>query len=68
MIEWLSANIGTIIVVIILIAVVAGIILWMRRDKKKGKSTCGCNCSTCQMHGACHQKGNPKQQSNDGSL
>ncbi len=62
MIAWLSANIGTIIVVIVLIAVVAGIILWMRHDKKQGKSSCGGNCGACQMHGACHQNNNSKRQ------
>lgn len=45
---------GTLIVGII----VAGIIFLAARklytDKKKGKSSCGCNCSCCPNNGACH--------------
>ena len=47
---------GTAVVVIIL-AVVVGLIIWsMVRDKKAGKSSCGCNCGNCPMAGKCHQK------------
>lgn len=56
MIIWLSENIGTIIVSIILILIVASVIIKMVRDKKKGKSSCGCGCSSCAMSGACHGK------------
>ena len=54
MFDWLSANIGTIMITLILIAVVAAIILVMRRDKKNGKSACGGNCGHCPMGGSCH--------------
>lgn len=53
-IAWISANIGTIIVCAILIAVVALLIWSMIRDKKKGKSSCGCGCSSCALSGSCH--------------
>ena len=56
MIGWISDNIGTIVISLILIAIVAGIIVKMVRDKKKGKSSCGCNCGCCSMNGACHPK------------
>ncbi len=56
MISWISDNIGTIVISLILIAIVAGIIVKMVRDKKKGKSSCGCNCGCCSMNGACHPK------------
>ena len=36
-----------IIIGIILIAAVAAVIIKMRRDKKSGKSGCGCNCGSC---------------------
>ena len=56
MFAWLSANIGTIIVCVILAIIVAAIIVKLRKDKKQGKPTCGCNCAHCAMHGACHPK------------
>ena len=47
--EWLSQNAGTIMVGLILIAIVAGIICKMIKDKKSGKGTCSCgsDCSKC---------------------
>ena len=55
MIEFLSANIGTIIVFIVLAVIVGAIIYKMYRDKKKGKSSCRCNCSSCPMANECHK-------------
>lgn len=43
---------GTAIVLCILIAIVAGIIFKLVKDKKNGKSSCGCDCSSCG--GCCH--------------
>ena len=45
MISWISDNLGTILISLILLAMVAGIIWSMRRDKKRGKSSCAGNCS-----------------------
>ncbi len=56
MLAWLSANVGTILIVLALIAVVTGVIVKMVNDRKKGKSSCGCNCAHCAMRGACHPK------------
>lgn len=55
MFEFLSANIGTIIVAVVLIIIVTVIISKMFRDKKQGKSSCGCNCSSCPMANECHK-------------
>ena len=49
---WLTENLGTIIISLILLAVVATIIISMIRDRKKGKSSCGCDCAHCG--GAAH--------------
>lgn len=54
MLSWLSANIGTILISLVLICIVAAVIIIMRRDKKKGKSTCGGNCGHCPMGTSCH--------------
>ncbi|MCR5600945.1 MAG: FeoB-associated Cys-rich membrane protein [Ruminococcus sp.] len=57
MIAWLTANLGTITVSLVLIAIVSLIIAKMIKDKKSGKSTggCGCSCEHCAMHGKCHK-------------
>ncbi len=38
---------GDYIVIAILLAVVGGIIASMVRNKREGKSPCGCDCSKC---------------------
>jgi hypothetical protein len=48
MLEWLSNNIGTIAVSIVLIIIVAVVIISMVKDKKKGRSSCGGECSRCR--------------------
>jgi len=52
---WLMNNMGTIIAALVLIAVVTLIVVKFIRDKKKGKSSCGCNCAHCAMAGQCHK-------------
>ena len=56
MLQWISANIGTILISLVLLAVVALIIRSMVYDKKQGKSSCGGNCAGCAACGACHNK------------
>lgn len=53
MLSWLSANIGTIIVLAIVIAVIVSVIISMHRNKKKGCSSCGCGCKDCAQHDQC---------------
>lgn len=57
MLNWIGANIGTIIICAVLIAIVAAIIIGMIRKKKQGKSVvCGCgSCAGCPMSGSCHK-------------
>lgn len=57
MLAWFTENLGTIIVTLILVAIVALIIAKMIRDRKSGKGTgsCGCGCEHCAMHGKCHK-------------
>ena len=56
MFQWIAENAGTIIVTAALIALVAGIVIRMRKDKRKGKSSCGCSCGCCPMAGSCHKQ------------
>jgi hypothetical protein len=46
MLEFLSENIGTIIVGLVVAGIVAAVIIKLVRDKKKGKCV-GCNCGSC---------------------
>ena len=54
MLTRLAANIGTILIALALVLIVTGIVFKLRKDKKKGVSPCGGNCSHCQMCGSCH--------------
>lgn len=54
MLQWLSANIGTILICLVLLVIVGLIVRSMIRQKKQGKSSCCCNCAHCAMHGTCH--------------
>lgn len=57
MLQWISENIGTIAVGLVLLAVVILIVRIMMRDKKQGKSSCGGNCASCGGCCACHKDG-----------
>ena len=55
MIGWLSANIGTILITAALVLITAAIIYKTVKDKKKGRSSCGCGCEHCAMKDACNK-------------
>lgn len=46
-------HLPTIIVIAVLLIAVAAIIGGMVKNKKKGKSSCGCSCGSCSMSGVC---------------
>lgn len=52
MLDWITSNIANIVVISILVLAVALVIRKLVRDKKAGKSSCGCGCSNCS--GACN--------------
>lgn len=54
MLLWLEANLGTILVSLVLAALVALAVLTLIRQKRSGKSACGCGCGRCAMAGKCH--------------
>lgn len=58
MLQWLSANLGTILVCVVLAFIVVGVIRSLIKDKRKGKSACGNNCAHCAMAGKCHPSQN----------
>ncbi|MDO4478018.1 MAG: FeoB-associated Cys-rich membrane protein [Lachnospiraceae bacterium] len=54
--NWLSMNGGNLVISVVLVAVVALIVRHIYRNKKAGRSSCGCACGQCAMKGACHSK------------
>ena len=54
MAAWLGANIGNIIVIAILLAVIALAVRSIIKDRKSGRGSCGCGCANCAMKGRCH--------------
>ncbi len=56
MIAWITQNVGTILITLLIVLIVGGIIFSMIRNKRKGRSTCGCGCANCAMAGKCHPK------------
>ena len=63
MLTWLQANLGSIVVVLFLLLVVALTVRRLALDKKAGKHICGGSCGSCgggcqgcPMAGKCHSK------------
>ena len=49
MLEWIASNIANIVITVILLAAVSFAVITVIRNKKKGKSSCGCDCGCCPM-------------------
>lgn len=56
MLSWLMENLATMIISAVLLLMVAAAIASMVRNKRNGKSSCGCGCAGCAMNGACHSQ------------
>lgn len=52
--SWFAENLSTIIISLVIAAIVALVIVYLVRNKKQGKNSCGCGCSKCPMSGSCH--------------
>lgn len=48
-------NLSTVIVCLLLAAAVALIIRHLVRNKKAGRTSCGCGCANCALSDKCHQ-------------
>ena len=62
MMDWLSSNLANIIVIAVVALAVFIAVRSLVKDKKAGKSSCGCNCSNCALAGKCHQIQENKRQ------
>ncbi|MBQ6017631.1 MAG: FeoB-associated Cys-rich membrane protein [Clostridiales bacterium] len=56
MIDWLAANWVNILVIALVAVAIFFAARSLIKDKKAGKSSCGCNCSHCAMAGKCHSQ------------
>lgn len=56
MAAFLSNNLGTILVLLVVCALAVLAVVKMISDRKKGKSSCGCGCKNCPSAGVCHKK------------
>lgn len=54
MFAFLLTHWGTILICAVLLAVVVLIVCKLIRDKRRGKSSCGCGCDHCPNASACH--------------
>lgn len=55
MLTWIAQNIATILICLVLILIVTAIIVYLVREKKRGRSSCGGGCKGCPMSGSCHR-------------
>ncbi len=56
MFAFVSANLGTILISLLLLVLVIAIIRKIITDKKHGISSCGGNCAHCKMCAGCREK------------
>ena len=56
MLNFLTENVGTLVIGAAVAAVLVSIVVKLVRNKKKGASSCGCGCSSCPSSGMCHKK------------
>ena len=52
--SWLSANLATVLIGVVLAAILTAVAVYLIRTKKQGKSTCSCGCGGCPMKDSCH--------------
>ena len=54
MLSWIMGNLATILISAVLVLAVCLIIVKMVKDRKQGRSSCGCDCGSCGA--CCHGK------------
>ncbi len=62
MLAFLTDNLAAILICAVLLTVVVLIVVNLIRNKKKGKTSCGCGCEVCPSASLCHtsHKSGPK--------
>ena len=54
MFTFIANNLGSLLVLLAVAAIVTAIVIFRIRAKRQGKSTCGCGCASCPMSEKCH--------------
>ncbi len=62
MLSWIIENIATIVIGFLLLVMIAAVVRGIVRNKKRGKSSCGCGCSRCAMAEYCHSEKQKKHE------
>ena len=65
MYEWLSSHIADICLTALLVIIIAAIIAKLIRDRKNGRSSCGCDCGHCANSSLCRFKTDTKATEKD---
>lgn len=52
--DFITENLASIIVLIVVAVIVGAIVIKMVKDKKAGKSSCSCGCKGCPNSQNCH--------------
>ena len=53
MLDWIIQNLANIVICLVLILAVTLAVVKLVRDKKAGRSSCGCGCADCAMQKSC---------------
>ena len=56
MLSFIRANLGNILVLLMLAVIVGWAVRSLISQKRKGKTSCGCGCESCPSAGVCHGK------------
>ena len=56
MADWISANLASLLVGLLVFAAALAAVIKIMRDRKNGKGGCDGNCAGCAMRGACHKE------------
>ena len=59
---FLVENAATMVVCLLLLAAVAAVIVHMVKNRKAGKTSCGCNCGGCPMKNGCEKQQKKKDE------
>lgn len=54
MLAWLQLNLGTVVVVLALLLIVALAVWKLLKNKRTGQTSCGCGCEHCALRDKCH--------------
>lgn len=65
MLNWISNNLATIIISLVILGVVAKIISGMIKDKRSGNGGCGSGCSGCSGCGSANSCSAPDNMKNN---